>query len=39
MNVVQYGDLAFEKEEIFVTYDGLLKLNSSKPTQGSVVIE
>lgn len=35
VNVVQYGDLAFEKEAIFVTYAGLQKLVSQKSAQGN----
>ena len=38
MNVAQYGDLAFEKEAIFVTYAGLQKLVSTKSAQGNVGI-
>ena len=34
--MVQYGDLAFEKEAIFVTYAGLQKLVSQKSAQGNV---
>ena len=30
MIAVQFGDIAFEKEEVFVTYDGLLKLKTSR---------
>lgn len=36
--MVQYGDLAFEKEAIFVTYAGLQKLVSMKSAQGNVGI-
>lgn len=30
MTAIQFGDIAFEKEEVFVTYEGLLKLKTSR---------
>ena len=28
--MTQFGDLAYQKEEIFLTYEGLLRLNSHR---------
>ena len=38
MLAIQFGDIAFEKEEIFVTYDGLLKLKASRVASLHVLI-
>lgn len=34
--MIQFGDLAYEKEEFFVTYEGLLRLSSPRFPSGQV---
>ena len=36
MYAEQYGDLAFEKDEVFVTYEGLQRLAQSRIGGGNV---
>ena len=36
--MIQFGDLAYEKEEFFVTYEGLLRLSSPRFPSGQVGI-
>lgn len=36
--MIQFGDLAYEKEEFFVTYEGLLRLSSPRFPSGQVEI-
>lgn len=34
--MIQFGDLAYEKEEFFVTYEGLIRLSSPRFPSGQV---